>query len=435
MIREQDISRALLRASLGTSAQHDPALSKLRVSLPSGPIRPLLSSIPAHGLSTSQSSNTQKSSDPFAFTSQLLGTPLLLSYTVTFPLDLFLDKPALDTYAALFGYLSGIRRIHTRIHDCWESLSNAQRQRRIWTGLSEGGTAEDLDARKQLLRCGWGLVTLLLSWTMMHDYSYDDSVVRDMSWFMDTLLGYVMIDVVTTEYSRFKEMLKKDMGSTESPEKFSHSGISTSTRAPVTSSGHALDFTTLRRLHADYLERLLSGCLLTSAPLTGNLRGIFEICEQFVAQVERWGGDILPGLLSEGTLHDDDTHRVGAMVKERWRIVEDMNNVNIFNTLAETNSVLTARPQTLHAHFDDFCDQLSSSTSTQFGTADASRSMTFTAHLNNMTELNMSKAGKSMDAAGAADARRHVERLLLRFDFNTAHPLRRKASATPQPPP
>jgi hypothetical protein len=111
-------------------------------------------------MSTSLSLNMPKAADPFLFTSQLLGTPLLLSYTTTFPLDLFLDKVALDTYAALFGYLSGIRRIHTRIHGCWASLSNAQRQRRVWTGLSDGGTDEDSEARKQLLRCGWGWVWL-----------------------------------------------------------------------------------------------------------------------------------------------------------------------------------------------------------------------------------------------------------------------------------
>ena len=51
------------------------------------------------------------------------------------------------------------------------------------TGRDEGKIAEDLDARGGLLRCGWG-------------------VVRDMGWFLDTLLGYVMTDVVDVEFRR-----------------------------------------------------------------------------------------------------------------------------------------------------------------------------------------------------------------------------------------
>ena len=45
MIREQDLRLALLRASLGTTAQHDPSLTRLSFQLPTGPLRPLLPSI------------------------------------------------------------------------------------------------------------------------------------------------------------------------------------------------------------------------------------------------------------------------------------------------------------------------------------------------------------------------------------------------------
>ena len=45
IIREQDLNLALLRASVGTSAQHDPNLSRIRFHLPTGPVRPLLPSL------------------------------------------------------------------------------------------------------------------------------------------------------------------------------------------------------------------------------------------------------------------------------------------------------------------------------------------------------------------------------------------------------
>ena len=51
-----------------------------------------------------------------------------------------------------------------------------------------------------------------------------------------------------------------------------------------------------------------------------------EICERFVAQAERWGGDILPALLFEGSLAAGGD-RVGEMVKERQAVVAELNDV------------------------------------------------------------------------------------------------------------
>lgn len=319
MIRDQDLNLALLRASLGTTAQHDPSLAHLRFSLPSGPLRPLLPSL-ASTLNIPQPLSPSSGAfpgaiDPSLFNSHLLGTPLTLNYSVSWPLDLFLYPADLTSYATLFSYLSALRKTHTRIHSCWTSLSNAQRARRRWTGLGEGGTAEDLDARRQLLRCGWG-------------------VVRDMGWFFDTLLGYVMIDVVDVEFGRLKNLLGKDrpngiLGSSSLPS-FGSGAIPVSNSAASNASTTThLDFTTIRALHSSYLDRLMTGCLLTNPFLTSILRPIFDLCETFVAQVERWGGDILPALLFEGSI-DGGEEEVGTMVRKRQAILLEINEVGVF---------------------------------------------------------------------------------------------------------
>ena len=295
LIREQDLNLALLRASLGTTAQHDPSLLHLKFQMPSGPIRPLLPSLGDKVLSSSTTSNAGEMT---SFDDLLLGTTLVLTYNVAWPLDLFLHPSDLQIYSAMFNYLSSLRKTHTRIHTCWTSLSNAQRARRRWTGLGEGGTTEDLEARKQLLRCGWG-------------------VVRDMGWFLDCLLGYVMVDVVDVEFRRFRELLNKP-GRAQSG-----GGADAGTNADRT----YLDFTTLRNLHSTYLERLVTGCLLSHPTLTAILRPIFEVCERFVAQVERWGGDVLPALLFEGSLAGGDD-KVGVMVQERLDVVSEINKVS-----------------------------------------------------------------------------------------------------------
>lgn len=319
MIREQDLNLALLRASLGTTAQHDPSLSHLRFHLPSGPLRPLLPSLATAPKNISSSTSTTSPAPSITqFDDLFFGTHLRLTYIVSWPLDLFLHPSDLQIYGALFAYLSSLRRTHTLIHTCWTSLSNAQRARRRWTGLGEGGTAEDLEVRRGLLRCGWG-------------------VVRDMGWFLDTLLGYVMTHVVDVEFKRLKDLLGKPSGAgrgrTDSVGVGGGVPKNGSLAADAPESAY-LDFTTLRNIHNTYLERLLTGCLLSNPALTAILRPIFEVCERFVAQVERWGGDVLPALLFEGSLAGDSADGVGAMVKERWAIVAEINGVSISRLLS-----------------------------------------------------------------------------------------------------
>ncbi|THV07503.1 gamma-tubulin ring complex protein [Dendrothele bispora CBS 962.96] len=386
MIREQDLNLAILRASLGTTAQHDPSLSHLRFLLPSGPLRPLLPSLGTAMNKSFSNSVLPSALDLSLFNSTLLGTPLTLTYIVEWPLDLFIHPTDLNSYAALFSYLSALRKTHTNIHTCWTSLSNSQRARRRWTGLGEGGTAEDLNARTQLLRCGWG-------------------ISRDMSWFLDTLLGYVMIDVVDVEYARLKKQLagdehKRGLVTTNSAASMQSrpSRIPISRSAASVAGVNYLDFTTLRQIHATYLDRLLTGCLLTYPEVTSIVSQIFEVCERFVAQVERWGGDILPALLFEGSIRGEDME-VGALVRERHQIVADIN-------------------ETLHELLNSFYEQLSTSTFQQpFSSADASKSMHMNATIANYTTFNMSKMAKVIDG-DKADVRRHVERLMLRLDFN-----------------
>jgi gamma-tubulin complex component 4 len=233
MIREQDLNLTILRASLGTTAQHDPYLSRLRFVLPGGPIRPLLPSLTNDGPPSVGSPTTPLAAS--LFDTLLVGTTMTLSYNLTWPLDLFLDKTDLSIYSSIFSFLSALRKTHTRVHTCWTSLSNAQRARRRWTGFGEGGTVEDLDVRAKMLRCGWG-------------------VVRNMSWFLDTLLGYVMMDVVDTEFRKLKESLGKHREGLQS----ATTVISKSSAQQATSSH--LDFTTLRTIHTNYLGRLVDGC-------------------------------------------------------------------------------------------------------------------------------------------------------------------------------
>jgi len=141
-----------------------------------------------------------------------------------------------------------------------------------------------------------------------------------MGWFLDTVLGYVMMDVVDVEFRKLNDLLDKQRTGIQSQKTPGQQTV------PAGSGSH-LDFTTLRTIHTNYLGRLLDGCLLTNGALTSILKQVLDICERFVALVERWGGDVLPALLFEGSLRSDGEEQVGAMVKERWAIVAEIDEV------------------------------------------------------------------------------------------------------------
>ena len=137
-----------------------------------------------------------------------------------------------------------------------------------------------------------------------------------MNWFLDSLLAYTTVDVIDVEWRRLKVLLAgTDNELQTSTSLRSRIGTADSTTGPTSS--HHLDFTTLRTIHHDYLERILVGTLLSNQPLTAIIRPILQLCDQFVAQIERWGGDVLPELLVEGSISNAENQRVGGMVRER----------------------------------------------------------------------------------------------------------------------
>ncbi|KIJ45673.1 hypothetical protein M422DRAFT_46712 [Sphaerobolus stellatus SS14] len=361
MIREQDLHLAMLRASLGTSAQTDPTLARLRFVLPGGPLRPLLPSL--------QPLETAPNSRPSTFSDMLLGTELKLTYNLPWPLDLFLTQGALSSYNLLFAFLSSVRKTHVRVLDTWVSLSNSQRVRRRWTGTGEGGT-EDRAARERLLRCGWGCA-------------------RTMNWFLEILMEYVWNDVVDEEFSKLQKQLGIDYA------KASGTEGSQNTEQP-----RPLDFSTLRLLHNIYLNNLYNNTLLAHSVIASTIRSILETCEQFVAQIERWGGDVLPPLLFEGSLSGTGS-RVGDMVRERSKIIRNINEK--LSELLET-----------------FYEQLSAMISQPFAYAGDNSARSFIMNTSiTFQSFTQPKAAKTEISDRAGDTRRHIERLLLRLDFSS----------------
>ena len=133
-----------------------------------------------------------------------------------------------------------------------------------------------------------------------------------MNWFLDSLLAYTMVDVIEVEWRRLKMLL-----------------AGTDPEGQVAAAAaHHLDFTTLRTIHHDYLERIVVGTLLSNQPLTAIIRTLLLLCDQFVSQIERWGGDVLPELLIEGSINNAENERVGDMVRDRLAAVARINEAS-----------------------------------------------------------------------------------------------------------
>jgi len=231
-----------------------------------------------------------------------------------------------------------------------------------------------------------------------------------MSWFLDTLLAYIMTDVIDVEFRKLKSLLGIKIGSGEGGGlgRTRKSSIGSAKEGPdagpflpsaraqvsaVQSANLPLDFTTLRAHHTRYLQTLLSATLLASPACATTIRTVLEVCERFVAQVERWGGDVLPALLFEGSMADPGGDNVGHMVRERWRVVHDVN-------------------EALVSLLESLYEQLSSPTRQGYG-ADTSIDVS-------TTMMGTPGQGGRRTRDIDTEMRRHVERLLLRLDFNGA---------------
>ncbi|KZO95464.1 hypothetical protein CALVIDRAFT_500298 [Calocera viscosa TUFC12733] len=363
IIRAQDLNHALLRASVGTSAETDPALSKLSFTIPSGTTRPFL----PH-LTRSNTSMSRVNALP-DFSSFLLGTPTQLSYPLEFPLSLFLSPAALQNYSRMYAYLASVRRAHILLLDLWSSLSLAQRKRRKWVRIGEGGNGGEEALRTILLRRTWGCV-------------------REMVWFLEVLWSYIGGDVVDTCYRTFREQIGSPAGRTRtmSSSRSQQPGSPTVASRPDTPGAEKqLDFATLKQLHTTYLTNLTSASLMASGPLSTIIHEVLQNCERLVGQVERWGGDVLPDLLSAQMEGD------GGMV-ERQQVVDE-----IYETFTE--------------NLRDFYSLLATSPLVPTKNSDMS---TF---LNASSVLNSTMQGTN--GAASMQARRQVEHLMLKLDFNT----------------
>lgn len=438
VIRAADLELAIQRASLRSEAEDSTQLERCSVTM-----FPLRNVKRKEGDWKEASAMGAKEDGAVRFDDVAIGVPFTLNYHVHFPLDLILTPPELRAYSDLFSFLLALHAVRASLRDSWIDLSKAQRARRRFTGTNEGGENRQEERRRaQLLRMACGTAREGM-WFLEAVGGHFQTDIIDVQYtkFLDQLQSLRPPDAaeegpevpsapisvdgwrqkVGQTVRRVSSMrtLQEDESwnnadlrpaSSTAPETLprrlvrssmarSTQGGSQLTQAQTASKAAqsnrdkqlGLNFATTRATHQAFLAYVLEGLLLTNAEACQCIWRILQTCLRFTALIDRWGGDVLPSLLTaagsdrNAKVHDTPTDKShGDILNERFASITEVTTV-------------------LQQHLDSFFAILSKCSASSI------------AHVG-VPEPEESKNAKQRESQSAAS--RHLEQLLLRLDYN-----------------
>ncbi|KAF9330720.1 Gamma-tubulin complex component 4 [Linnemannia elongata] len=255
-IRDHDLGGMLKKAAQDTPAQDDTALTSFEFRIVK----------PAQKLTGSE----QDQPPTFGmFDDQLLGIPVRLTYTLSWPLDLFLTIEDLDQYSDVFAFLMTIRKSQVRLQQAWieiksltQRLTNRRRggDARAYGRRIKGTETDERNAEQE-------------AEMLKHIAAFRSNMV----FVVDCLWTYIQMDVIGPTY----ESLLEGIATHESDRKSSFSQSSTSATATPQS------FDSIHSSHAEALYEIRRACLLTSASLSSSVKDILLRTEAFCGIIGR----------------------------------------------------------------------------------------------------------------------------------------------------
>ncbi|CAG8783199.1 17294_t:CDS:2, partial [Cetraspora pellucida] len=285
-IKEQELNSLLVRTSVGTLAENDPAFENFRFKL--------------------STVSEQKTTTPNnIFDNVILGVPLRLEYDIGWPLDLFVTAEDLDKYGNIFSFLLSLRRTQFRLQRVWTHLAVAKK-----FGSVDNKLSNDKNYR------------MLMPW----------KVRAAMMFFVDCLWGHIQMDIIesnfrtlvnrinvsSTHYRRQRPTVTLDQ-STISEKRTTNNDE----RMHINELETLRDFEDIRIGHATYLGDLLRGCFLESRVCSETIKTSLSICDQVCGLLERWNGYVI----------DDEKFSQIARLDNEFR-----NQVSfLFRTLSSVN--------------------------------------------------------------------------------------------------
>ncbi|KAF9195153.1 Gamma-tubulin complex component 4 [Haplosporangium sp. Z 767] len=261
-VRDHDLGGLLTKAAQNTPAQDDPALHSFELRL----LRP--SKIQANIEGSSRTDHTAVG----MFDDQLLGIPVRLWYTLTWPLDSFLTAEDLEHYGDVFAFLVTVRKAQVRLQQTWievKSMVHQMNSRKRGRGTrayksrikgTETDDAGNLEQEAEMLK-------------------YIAAIRSDMVFVVDCLWTYIQMDVIGPT---FDSLLQSIMIYEFAQRK--HGGISS---VMDSSSATSQTFDSIHSLHAEALYEIRRACFLTSERLALSVKNILEGAESFCGLIGR----------------------------------------------------------------------------------------------------------------------------------------------------
>ncbi|KAI7827665.1 gamma-tubulin complex component protein [Gamsiella multidivaricata] len=263
-IRDHDLGGILVKAAKGTSAQDDPALRRFELRLHKylgGTNEKTGKEPPAQG---------KGGMEIGMFDDQLLGIPVRLCYTLTWPLDFFLTTEDLDHYGDVFAFLLTVRKTQVKLQQAWLDIKVMTQQMnsrkrggsaRAYTHRIKGKDGQDESSAQE--------VKILKHVAAMRS---------DMIFVVDCLWTYLQMDVIGPTY----DSLLRNIITHEKEQR--HGPTPSSEDSPTATSQ---SFDSIHSSHAEALYEIRRACLLTSEILSTSVKDILGSIETFCAVVAR----------------------------------------------------------------------------------------------------------------------------------------------------
>ncbi|KAF9392526.1 hypothetical protein CPB97_000608 [Podila verticillata] len=324
-IRDHDLGGLMSKAAQGAqSAREDPCLKNfdLRLQRPSG----------------------TEDIGGGMFDDQLLGIPVRLWYTLTWPLDFFLTVDDLAQYGDIFAFLMTVRKAQVKLQQTWihvKAMAQGVIARKRREKKQQGPTLFKRQTPGQLSAAdteeNTDEVDLDLQESEM--IKHVGAIRSDMAFVVDCLWTYLQTDVIGPTF----DSLLHSIVTHESASNLKAS-------EPGAPSASSQTFDSIHSSHAEALYEIRRACLLTSQNLSQCLKDILQGVEAFCGIVSRRAATAGGGGGQEGSfragLGDDQDDKMWqdwtdimqlnkAFREDTDRLFSDLSTVSRSGTLGD----------------------------------------------------------------------------------------------------
>ncbi|KAG0339025.1 hypothetical protein BG000_002990 [Podila horticola] len=217
------------------------------------------------------------------FDDQLLGIPVRLWYTLTWPLDFFLTIDDLAQYGDIFAFLMTVRKAQVKLQQTWihvKAMAQGVIARKRREKKQRGPVLFKRQTPGQPSTADTGENTDEVDLDLQESemIKHVGAVRSDMAFVVDCLWTYLQTDVIGPTFDSLLHSIAAHKSASPSSKKTSESSASAAS---------SQTFDSIHSSHAEALYEIRRACLLTSQNLSQCLKDILQGVEAFCGIMTR----------------------------------------------------------------------------------------------------------------------------------------------------